>query len=338
MLGCGNIAACHAPAIAANSDVVDFYAVCDLIPEKAAAYQKQYNVPKLYTNYLEMLQDDNIDIVNICTPSGYHAEHAIACAKHGKHVLSEKPLDITLEKVDAMIEAFRAKDLKAGAVFQYRTLPGIQQAKNMLQSGELGKVLIANARYQMYRSPEYYKSAGWRGTWSIDGGGSTMNQGIHILDILCFLAGEVDTVFGKAPTLARDIEVEDVSCATLSFVNGAVGTYQATTLVNPPIDVHAEIICEKGRIAFTDPNVYLYTEQHPQGILLGDLDESAGSGANKPTDISYAGHAYLVRNLAMAIQGKEDVYVPFSKAREAVSVILALYQSHKTGQEIVVSR
>lgn len=336
ILGCGNIGNLHAKAILANPELVELYAVCDLVPERAQEYKEKYGASCTYTDMQQMLADPHIDIVHICTPSGYHAGHAVACAKAGKNILCEKPLDITGEKMNQMISAFEGTSLKAAAVFQYRTYPGIQEAKRLLDSGELGRILVANARYQQYRSPEYYKSAGWRGTWEIDGGGSTMNQGIHILDILCYLAGGARSVLAKAPTLARDIAVEDVSCAVMSFHSGAVGTYQATTLANPPVCITAEILCEKGRITFSDPDTTLYTPENPQGRPLGAEEnaKSSMSQSGSPLDIGTRGHARLIENLARAIRGEEKVFIPIREGRRSVDTILALYESNRTGKEV----
>jgi len=336
ILGCGNIGNTHAKAILANEEIVELYAVCDEIPEKAEDYQKKYGAAHVFTDMKEMLADPNIDIVHICTPSGYHADHAVACAKAGKHILCEKPLDITAAKMDQMIEAYEGTGLKAAAVFQYRTYPGIREAKRMLEAGELGRILVANARYQQYRSPEYYESAGWRGTWAIDGGGSTMNQGIHIMDILCHLSGGAKTILAKAPTQARAIEVEDVSCAVMTFNSGAVGTYQATTLANPPICIVAEILCEKGRVVFSDPNVTLYTPECPEGRILGLESDEGASGAKNPLDIGISGHAFLVRNLVYSIWGEEEIFVPIKEGRRSVDTILALYESNRTGREVTI--
>lgn len=335
IIGCGVIGNLHAQAILANKDLVELYAVCDLIPERAGEYQQKYGAQKVFTDYMEMLRDPAIDMISICTPSGYHADHAAACAAYGKNILCEKPLDITLERIDRVIAAFAQTDRKAAAVFQYRTYEGIRKAKRMLENGELGRVLVSNAYYKQYRSPEYYKSAGWRGTWEIDGGGCTMNQGIHILDILCYLNDGVRSVMADTFTQAREIAVEDTSCAILTFRNGAVGTYQATTLANPPVEIKAELMCEKGRIVFENEKVYLYTEANPQGELLGGSTSAAADGKD-PAKIGSEGHAYLIRNLANAILGREEVMIGLSEGRKAVEVILSMYESAKAGGRKIV--
>lgn len=336
ILGCGNIGNSHAKAILANQDLVDLYAVCDLIPEKAEHYKELYHASRIYTDYHEMLANPEIDMVSICTPSGYHAVHAIDCMNAGKNILCEKPLDITSDKLDRMVQAAKTTGVKAGAVFQYRTYAGIRKAKQILDGGELGPLHVCNAFYKQYRSPEYYRSAGWRGTWEIDGGGSTMNQGIHILDILSYLSGGIRSVYAYAPTLSREIEVEDVAVAALTFQCGAVGLYESTTLCNPSDEVRAEFLCENGRIVFSDPEVKLYTPDCPEGMILGTEDDMRDTSGN-PMAISSQGHAFLIRNLAESILGKAEIFVPFEKARGAVDTILAMYRSSQMKKEIVLS-
>lgn len=337
ILGCGVIGNTHAKAILANSDLVELYAVCDFNLENAIEYQKKYNAKKIFSDMKEMLKDSNIDIVSICTPSGFHLEQAKACAKYKKHVLIEKPLDINTEKIDRMIEAFQGTDLKAEAVFQYRTYSGIQKARELIKNGTMGRVLISNAYYKQYRSPAYYKSAGWRGTWEIDGGGCTMNQGIHILDILCYLNDGVSSLIANTFTQSREIPVEDTAIAIMTFNNGSVGTYQATTLANPPVEIKAELMCENGRIVFENENVMLYTEEFPNGQLLGDALSTVDG--KDPSAIKFAGHAALIRNLANAILGKEDIMISLTEGRKAVEVICSMYESSRNnGKKIVFNK
>jgi predicted dehydrogenase len=337
VLGCGNIGRTHARAILANSESVDLYGVCDIVLEKAETYQKEFDAKHVFTDYKEMLADENVDIVCVCTPSGYHAEHVIDCAKAKKHILCEKPLDVTPEKLDAMVAAYEGSGLCAASVFQYRTAPAVAKVKKMIEEGQFGKLLIANGYSHQYRSPGYYKSAGWRGTWAIDGGGSTMNQGIHTLDILCYLAGGVESIYAKIATLAREIEVEDVASAILKFKNGAVGTYQSTTLCNPSGDIMAEYFFEKGRVIFRDPGrVTVITPDNKEGLVLSNEDEEATALSNDNINPGAIGHARLIANLVAAIKGEEEVFIPLVRGRHSVDVILGLYESSRTGKEVYI--
>ncbi|HHV95687.1 MAG TPA: Gfo/Idh/MocA family oxidoreductase [Clostridiaceae bacterium] len=348
ILGCGVISSAHYKAIKANSNKVELYAVCDIIEEKAIEAAQKYGAVKYYTDYKEMLKDENIDFVSICTPSGLHGEMAVECAKAGKHVLCEKPIDVTYEKLDMIVEAFENTNLKFGGVFQYRTYPGLLRAKRMLENGELGKVYIGDGYCKVYRSPEYYRSAGWRGTWKLDGGGCLMNQGIHTLDILCWLMGGAVSAQAKTFTLDREIEVEDTAFAILKFKNGGYGTFTGTTLAYPGIGVKVEIICEKGRIVFEGSNTYLYKVDDSgkevkiclDTIETEDLNKMQNkeieNTANDPAALSSTGHTFLVSNLADAILENKETHVGLREARHAVDVILAIYESSKTAKEVFV--
>jgi UDP-N-acetyl-2-amino-2-deoxyglucuronate dehydrogenase len=187
IIGCGNIGPSHAEGVLACKDA-KLVAVCDIIEEKARNMAAKYGSASYFTDYREMLQSEEIDIVSLCTPSGMHGDMVLDCARVGKHVLCEKPIEISKGKMDAMINACTDAGVKLGAVFQNRTYSGTIRARKMIKDGELGRILIADGYCKEYRSPEYYKSASWRGTWALDGGGCLMNQGVHCIDLLCWFA------------------------------------------------------------------------------------------------------------------------------------------------------
>jgi UDP-N-acetyl-2-amino-2-deoxyglucuronate dehydrogenase len=339
IIGCGNISSSHANAIVANKEQVNLYAFCDNVESKAQDMAQLYEVKKYFTDYKAMLQDPAIDLVCICTPSGMHAEMAIDCAYAGKHVLCEKPLDIKREKIDHMIDAFRRTGLKLGSVFQYRTYPGLMKAKEILDNGELGAILVANGYCKIYRGPEYYQSADWRGTLAMDGGGCLMNQAIHTLDILCWLAGGVESVKAEVYTLARDIEVEDTAFAKIKFRNNAHGFFHATVLANPGIGVKVEILCEKGRIEFTDPDTMLYRTDAKNNTVKTCLDATFRENvntANDPKSLPNYGHCFLIADMADAIAHDRNPYIPGDIGRYAVDVILSIYESSRENKAIEI--
>jgi len=339
IIGCGNICSSHARAIVANSDKVNMYAFCDIIREKAQNMAHLYGAEKYFTDYNVMLLDNNIDLVCICTPSGMHSEMAVNCAYAGKHVLCEKPLDIKREKIDRMIDAFKYTGMKMGSVLQYRTYRGLLRAKEILESGELGPILVANGYCKIYRGPEYYKSAGWRGTLEMDGGGCLMNQAIHTLDILCWLSGGVESTKAEVYTLARDIEVEDTVFAFLKFRNNAYGVFHGTVLANPGIGVKVEIQCEKGRIEFTDPDTTLYRTDENNNIIKTCLDEQfkeTSNTANNPAALANSGHSFLIADMADAIVNNRPPYITVDAGRYAVDVILSIYESSRENKTIKI--
>lgn len=331
VVGCGVIAPNHIESILSveNCEVI---ALCDVVKEKAQELAEKYNVKRIYTDYNELVKEQDVDIVCVCTPSGQHGEVTIAAANAGKHVFCEKPIEITKEKMDAMIKAVRENGVKMGCVFGQRTKPVSIAVKKAVEEGKLGKVILADAYLKRYRSPEYYKSAGWRGTWEFDGGGALMNQCIHGIDILIWIAGDVESVFAKAVTQVRDIEVEDTAVAVIRFKNGAVGVLEGATSVYPQLPQRCEIHGEKGTIAFDGNGIYEWKiegsdEQAPQ-IKKND----AAVKNSKYTRTSH--HRELIKDLAQAIKEDREPMIPPEDARRAVDLILAIYESGRTGKEI----
>ena len=334
IVGCGVISPFHAKSIVAN-EKAELVAVVDVIEEKAKKLAEEYNVPYVYTSYEEMLKRDDIDVVNVCVPSGLHAEVAIAAARAGKHVFCEKPLDVTLEKMDAMIQAVKENNVKMGVVYQRRTFPAAIAARKAIQEGKLGKLVLGDAYLKYYRDQAYYNSAGWRGTWELDGGGALMNQGVHGIDLIQWMVGEVESVFARSAALVRDIEVEDTAVAVLKYKNGAFGVIQGTTSVYPGMETRFEIHGEKGTIIFTDSGIQEWkfidsneTSPEVEGTLAPSSD---------PRNISSNGHYILIDDMIQAIREDRDPMVTGEEASKAVKLILAIYESARTGKEVKLS-
>jgi len=233
IVGCGVIAPWHAESVKQCPDA-ELVAVCDVDEPKGKAFAGKYGVA-FCKDYKELVARDDVDVISVCTPSGLHGEVTIAAAEAGVHVLCEKPLEVTREKMDAMIRACREHGVKLGCIFQRRTHRASQMAKKAVEEGKLGKLVLADAYLKYYRSQKYYDSAGWRGTWALDGGGALMNQGVHGVDLLLWLVGEpVVSVYAKADHLVRNIEVEDTAVALLTFQSGAYGVIEGTPLRSTP--------------------------------------------------------------------------------------------------------
>ncbi len=221
-----------------------------------------------------MLKRDDIDVVCICTPSGMHSGMAVAAVDAKKHILCEKPLDISIEAIDRMIEE--------------------------VQSGALGKMVLGDAYLKYYRSQEYYNSAGWRGTWSMDGGGALMNQGVHGIDLIQWIMRDIESVFAKAGALARDIEVEDTAVIVVAYKYGVI---EGTTSVYPAIPIRLELHGEKGSIIMEEQTITKWQVIREEPKTLDGLEEKAG-GSSDPRAISTTGHVRHVTDLISAI--KED--------------------------------
>jgi len=333
IVGAGVIAPFHAKAITANENA-ELVAICDTGKEKAERLAEEFSVSKTYTDYEEMFGEEEIDIVSVCVPSGLHSEVTIAAAKAGIHVLCEKPLDITSEKMTAMIEACREHKVKLGCVFQRRTLDAAVITRKAIQEGKLGKLVLGDAYLKYYRSPEYYESAGWRGTWELDGGGALMNQGVHGIDLIQWMVGDVDSVFAYTAPLVRDIEVEDTAVIAVKYKNGAFGVIQGTTSVYPGQETRFEIHGENGSIIFSDSGFQQWT------FLDGDNAipqvENVEGGGSDPKAISDEGHFVFVEDIIQAVTEDREPLVPGEEARKAVDLILAIYESSRTGKEVKV--
>ena len=344
VIGCGVIGPWHARAIKANYEKADLVAACDILPDQVKKYTEEYGNGEMvaYTDYHEMLKDPNIDVVSICTPSGLHSEMAVAAMKAGKHVLCEKPLDIKLSNIDRMIEAADKCNVKLGGVFQRRTYESSKKVKQAIDDGVLGKMVLGDAYMKYYRSQAYYDSAGWRGTWELDGGGALMNQGVHGVDLLLWLMGDVDTVYARARTMTRKIEVEDTAVAMLQYKNGAMGIIEGTTSVNPGEATTMQIHGKLGTIVYEESDVKRWAVTTGDDDRAEDIDvsmdEEKAGGTGDPKDIGIRGHICHVADIIDAIETDREPMVTGTSGRKAVELILAIYESSKTGKEIVLSR
>jgi UDP-N-acetyl-2-amino-2-deoxyglucuronate dehydrogenase len=231
IIGGGNISESHARAVK-ETDGVELAAVYGRNHEKVTLLSELYGGVAYY-DYQQFLEHAPMDLVLIGSPSGMHAEQGIAAARRGLHVLVEKPLDINARRADELIAACENAGVKLGLFFQDRFSPDICRLKSMVDTGQLGKPFLASGHVKWYRPPEYYSGSRWRGTWELDGGGALMNQGIHTVDLLLWLMGDVERVYARAVTALHQIEVEDTIVATLEFASGAIGTLEAATSAYP---------------------------------------------------------------------------------------------------------
>ncbi len=350
VIGFGVIGPHHAKGIELAPDA-ELVAVCDIDPKCEEKLRSEgYDVP-FYTSYEEMIESEkDIDVVNICTYSGIHYESAVYAADHGLHVVSEKPLDVTLEHMDQMIKAAERNNVRLGCIFQRRTLQASKLVKKALEDGLLGKLVAGDCYQKYYRSPAYYKTAGWRGTWELDGGGALMNQAVHGIDLLLWLMGEAESLFSYSDTLVREIEVEDTSMSVIRFRNGAIGTIVGTTSVVPGQSCRTEIHGELGSIILNEGELTCHVAKLVDGVHKPeevDLEELYGcksaekedtqekhSTASDNTALSSEGHAGQIQDMARAILDNREPMVTGRDARKSVELILAIYESSKKHQEV----
>ncbi len=339
MIGCGTIAPFHAKGISETADA-ELVAACDPMEEFARKFSEDHDNVPYYTDLENMLKRDDVDAVCICTPSGMHSDQAVMAAEAKKHVLCEKPLDITLPKIDRMIEVCKKQGVKLGGVFQRRTYEASKKVRDAVQGGLLGRMVLGDIYQKFYRSPEYYRSGAWRGTWEMDGGGALMNQGVHGIDILLWVMGDVRSVIARADHLVRDIEVEDTVAAIVTFENGAFGVVEGATSCNPGEVARLELHGEKGTIILTDSGIVRWAvakgDKHlAEDEILAPQEERA-HGVADPKAISAEGHVALIRDFVDAIQNDREPMVSPESARKPVELILAIYESAKTGREVTL--
>ncbi len=335
IIGCGTIAHFHARAIAACTGGT-FMGVADVRLESAQRFAEEYAV-KCYNSVDEMLQSDEIDAVCICTPSGFHAQTALQSIEAGKHILVEKPLAMTNEDCKKIITLAKEKNVRAGVISQYRFSPAIQELKQLVSEGKLGKIITADLLMKYYRSQEYYDSSNWRGTWKLDGG-SLMNQGIHGVDALLYVMGPAKSVFGCARTLNHRMEAEDTAVATVEFENGALAVIQSTTSIYNGYPRCLTISGTKGTVTVQDDIITKCELDDPDYVCKTQTAAQQTQGFQDPKAISNDGHIFQIQDFINAIVNKEDPIIPLSQGYQTVAVINAVYTSSQTQQAVTLDR
>ncbi len=336
IVGAGLIADFHARAIG-DIDNASVTAVCDVNQEKANALARMYDA-KAYADYKEMIQSNDVNIVTIATPSGFHAEPAIEAAKVRKHVLCEKPLDVTLERINAMIQAHKKAGTRLGGIFPYRFNEAVNALKQAILSQRFGTVTYAGIYVPWWRMDEYYKDS-WHGTWKLDGGGALMNQSIHMVDMLCNVMPPIESVFAYTNKLAHpQIEAEDTAVAVLRFQGGPLGVMYGTTASWPGQFRRFEITGTKGTVVQVEDSftVWQFETEQPQDAEIRKSfgQTKSGGGVSDPAAIPYENHTRNFKAFLAAIEGNRDFEIDGKEARKAVQVILAVYQSAKEGRAV----
>ena len=330
IIGCGAVADMHAQAISGLENAV-LYGVFDTRLESSERFAQKHGC-SVFATMEELLACPEVDIVNICTPSGLHAKLAIEVAKAGKHIIIEKPLAITKEQLDELVATVEKYNTKVEVITQLRFAPSIRKAKKAIDEGRLGKILLADFRGKFYRSEEYYKQGGWRGTWAMDGGGALMNQGVHGVDLIQYLMGGVDSVTAICRTLARDIETEDTAYALVEYSNGAIGSMHSTTVAAPGYPRTIEISGTKGTIKLVEDAIEVWD-------IEGESEEKGHTESNassNPMDFSHTFHQMHFADLIDAIENDRAPMVDVYEGRKPVDIILAVYESSRTGKKVEI--
>jgi UDP-N-acetyl-2-amino-2-deoxyglucuronate dehydrogenase len=322
-------------------------AVCDLDEARLKPEAEKYGC-KSYTNLDDLLNDDEVQVVNIATPSGTHVDVGVRVAESGRHMIVEKPADISTDSIDTLAAAGKKHGVKIGCIFQSRFEPLNARIHQALQEGRLGNLVGIHGHLPWYRAQSYFEGphGEWKGTWDMDGGGSLMNQGVHTVDLIQWFGGGVKAVFGKFGVFNHDIEAEDQAVAVLQFKNGALGTLFTTTCCYPGYDQRVTIYGTKGSILKTATELLGWQVQDEKGEeegkemmrLFGPKDDSLGISSD-PMALGAAGvdgHTVIIQDLVEAIKENRDPEIGLDSARHAVAIINAIYESGRTGKEVVV--
>src|SRR6266852_470911 len=347
IVGCGVIGPIHAEAIASLPDA-QLAAVTDIIPERAQKLAAQYGATP-YTDFQEMLTRERKDVVIVCTPSGMHREHTCRVMRSGRHVIIEKPMEISLSAIDEMLRVQQENHVKLAVISQHRFDPASLQVHNLLQEKAFGRLVLGNVIVPWWRSQAYYDSGAWRGTWRLDGGGVLMNQSIHSIDLLQWFMGPVRSIYAYTDTLAHRMETEDVAVAVLRFANGALGTIAATTGAYPGVTTRIELFGSQGSAIIENDELTLLHLARDEKEAAGDYGvitktkptepgqepNSSGASAN-PAAIVANSHALQIADMIRAIRENGTPLVDGYAGRQPVEIILSIYESARTHREVTL--
>ncbi len=313
---------------------------CDIIAEKAKALADKFGA-RVFKDFVELANSEQIDIVTIATPSGLHAEPAIAAAKAGKHVICEKPLDVTLERIDSMIEAHEEAGTRLGGIFPLRFNDATEPLREAINSGRFGTITFAGVYVPWWRTEEYYKDS-WHGTWKLDGGGALMNQSIHMIDMLCHLMPPIESVQAYMETRGHpQIEAEDTAVAALRFVDGTLGIIYGTSASWPGRFRRFEITGTKGTVVYTEDSftTWQFADKRPEDEQIRrQFSQIAGGGGKEdPGNILYENHRRNFQSFLDALEAGGEFCINPQQARRTVEVILAIYKAAREHKLVKLS-
>jgi UDP-N-acetyl-2-amino-2-deoxyglucuronate dehydrogenase len=330
IVGCGFIAKKHATSID-KIDGARLVAVCDKVPATMEFYKEQYDA-KTYTEIEQMIENEDIDVVCICTPSGFHASISVQIAEAKKHIIVEKPIAMTIEDTDKIIDACNVNNVKLAVVHPNRFRPVVQELRKIMDQGLLGKISHASCIVNWNRNQEYYDQAPWRGTKQHDGG-VLMNQAIHNLDLLLWFMGNPAQVFSMEATRFRNIEAEDVSVGTIKFDSGALGTVEASTTVYPKnYEESITLFGEKGTVKIGGTNALYFEHLDIKDMTDKDIEDLKESINADPWGTP--GHQWIIEDMINAINENREPAVTGEDGRRVLELVLNFYESAEKKQPI----
>lgn len=338
IIGCGRISYKHVEALVNNKEESILAATCDVVKDYAEAKKVEYENKindgtkvSVYVDYKEMLEKEEIDVVTIATESGYHAEIAIYCMNKGVHVICEKPMALSIQDADKMIEVAKNNNVKLCVSHQNRFNKAITQLRSAIEEDRFGKLINGTARILWNRNMGYYEQAPWRGTWEQDGG-TLMNQCIHNIDLLQWMmGGEIDTVYAQCDTFMRKIEAEDFGAVMIRFKNGAIGIIEGSACVYPKnLEETLSVFGEKGTVCIGGLAVNKI-ESWRFGDEKDNEDEILEAQQGDPDSVYGFGHTPLFKDLIDSVKDHREPLINGEQGKKAMSIILAAYKSRITG-------
>lgn len=326
IVGCGFSGSIHAEAIV-NIEHAKLLAAYDTDEKQIKEFAEKHNTHG-YIDLGKFLDQSDIQVVSICTPSSSHASLGIQAAQAGKHLIIEKPLDITPEKCDAVIDAAYKNGVKLTVIFQNRFKEAAQALRSAIEKKRFGRLILGNALIKWYRSPGYYKRGGWKGIKKYEGGGALINQSIHTIDLLQWMMGPVKEVQSKVRTLIHNIDVEDTALAILEFESGALGLIEGTTAIYPGFDERVEIHGENGSVCVDGNKIVTWNfkeerEEDNKIRLIGQEDKTGG--AREATDISTKYHQRQIEDMINAVLFNREPSINGKEGKKAVEIIHKIY-------------
>ena len=335
LLGCGRIAVRHAQLLSSGEIAgAKLVCVCDIDKNRAESFGAKYNVP-YFADLDSMMKGcgDKIDIVSILTPSGCHAQNTLEVAPYKKHIIVEKPMALTLEDADKMIESCDRFGIRLFVVKQNRYNLPVQKLREALEAGRFGKIVMGSVRVRWCRDNAYYKQDSWRGTWAQDGGVFT-NQASHHVDLLEWMLGDVESVFAKSRTALSDIETEDTGVAVLRFKNGALGVIEATTATRPKdLEGSLSILGELGSVEIGGFAVNEIKHWNFTNAMESDKEVMEKYSVNPPNVYGFGHKEYYLHVVDSILNGTKAL-VDGLEGRKSLELIVAMYESIETGKEV----
>lgn len=331
IVGTGAIAIKHAQAIA-ELEGAKLVGLFNPNTQSAEAAREKFSAP-VFSDTAEFLAVEGLDIVCICTPSGMHLEPGLAAIAAGKHLVVEKPIEINLSRADELIAAAEKKGVKLAVIFQNRFSPDYQKLKQAVDAGVFGRLLMGNAYVNWFRNDAYYSTSKWKGTLKADGGGALINQGIHTIDLLLDLMGEVKNVYGQVQTTLYPIEGEDLGAALVNFKNGALGNITSATALYPGYPERIEVFGTEGSAILEGGKLTAWNVKGQSPLELSQ-DAGGGSGSSDPNAIGIQLHLDQWRLFLESLDSGSEVIVDGKTARKSVALICAIYESSRQGKAL----